>query len=152
MRPMDEAKQKLKRALELAIKDEEYTHQLYALAAEMAPDKRLKKILRELADQELSHKDKLQIFRLRKLGIAIFPDKREEKNIAEAVKKDRMEFQSLRRLAEFAVDYEQKTEETYLKLAESAKDEEARILFKDLAVEEAAHRLTFERITKGPSL
>ncbi len=138
-----------KAILEFAVKKEEQSHALYMMAQKKVDYQSSRKLLKELAQEELKHKEKL---------LAILADekkiptlgKRTEKiqdlKIVDAMKDTTLtEDADYQRILVFAAKREKLTHDYYASLAKSLEGTEIGTLFDKLAYEELTHKNRLER-------
>lgn len=126
--------EKVKAIVDMAIREEEYFHELYARAAELAESESAKQLLLRLSKEEQAHKE-----RLASLGTG---DLVLEQDIAvgeELALTPIDEFNSLKEIFEFAIRSEISAMERYSQLSLAVDDEQAKELFLWLVEQEQGH-------------
>ncbi|MBN1503094.1 ferritin family protein [Candidatus Woesearchaeota archaeon] len=144
----------LKLILEHAIKFEEYSAQLYMSAVEKTKVESVKRILKQLAGQELVHKQKLETLDYTTLGAKVIADKIEAIDVKDELMLTPLnEFGSLKEVFTFASKLEVDSRDMYQQLSNSVKEKKAKKLFSWLANEEEKHntilRETIESLGLG---
>jgi len=141
--------EKLKLLLESAIKEEEYAYQLYTAAMGKTSTDSVRKALKELAEQEKMHKEKLETLDAGKLGKFVTPDRIEKIDIADELLLTPIdEFNDLKQVFQFAIKKEIETREMYQDMANSVGDDNVKKLLNTLASEEARHEAMLRDLLK----
>ena len=130
--------------LDFAIAKEQEAHDLYAGLADTVERPAMREVFRDLAQEELGHKQKLEAIRGGELSG--FVDERvEDLKVADYLidveSEPDMDYRST---LVFAMKAEARAEALYLGLAAAARDTSVRDVFQGLAREEAAHKRSFE--------
>lgn len=132
---------KLTLIIEHAIKEEEYAFHLYTDMAEETTVESIKRLLTNLAEQEATHKEKLQTLNLG--NIRMLPAVISRIDVAEELALTPLdEFKSLEDAFKFAVIAEIRANEMYITLGKAAESPDAKKIFTLLAEEEAQHKAT----------
>ena len=140
--------QNLRAILEAAIKIEEQSYALYTMAQEKVKYSSSKKFLKELAQEELKHKEKLLAIlenreKLSELGSQA---KVQDLKIVDVMKNTALsEDADYQRILLYAAKLEKATYEYYSSLALGLEGTEAGNLFSKLAQEELTHKNKLER-------
>lgn len=128
--------EKLKFILEKAITEEEYFNQFYNTLADKASDESIKQALRQVAEQEQLHKEKLESLKV----ADVVPEKIDGLDIAEDLGLPPIEeFLDIKTMFEFAITQEIAAKLLYKDLAECMTDEQSKQLLLMLSDEEAKH-------------
>lgn len=130
--------------LRIAIDNEVEAYEFYLGVSEKAADDSIKAIFRELAEQEMGHRDLLTCYLsedAKPLNFADLPDYK----VAETVDKPKLslEMKPVDAIA-LAMKREEEAMEMYQDLASSSSDEEQKKLFMNLSVMEKGHKARLE--------
>ncbi|MCF7861501.1 hypothetical protein K9M79_04620 [Candidatus Woesearchaeota archaeon] len=132
--------------IELAIREEEYTYQLYKHAEMYTKDKEIIEKLSGLASIEHAHKAKLKSLYEVLTGNEFVDDEIQNMKISDAIIQDDIKFENIKELAEYALSIEDNAEHIYRGLASATSITEIKELFTALANEEAEHKEIFKRL------
>lgn len=142
-------KQSLNSILEAAVKVEEQSYALYIMAQEKVSYPSSKELLKELAKEELKHKEKLLAIignqqKISELGT--HAKKIQDLKIVDVLKDTALSKDAdYQRILVYAAKQEKATYEYYSSLALGFEDTEIGDLFSKLAQEELAHKNRLER-------
>jgi rubrerythrin len=133
------------RALEFAIAKEVEAHHFYLALADRVEDPKMRKVLENLAEEELEHKAKLDL-EVMKLGRTVSTEQRPGRSSDEYILSDRatlidMDYKDMLLLA---IEKEDAAFRIYVNLAGNTQDEESQEILLALAQEEVRHKLRFE--------
>jgi len=134
--------------LQAAIKMEEQSYALYTMAQEKVEHPSSKKMLKELAQEELKHKEKLLAMMRNESNIAELGAKArvQDLKIVDTMRNTALsEDADYQRLLIFAAKREKATYEYYDSLAKGLGDTATGELFRRLALEELTHKNRLER-------
>jgi rubrerythrin len=127
-----------------AAEEEDKSYKFYMDALDLTSDSAAKVWLRELAEEELKHKDMLQRFDTSKIK-TFKPDKTQDLHITEyLVDKDVTDIRDFQDVLIVAMKKEQKAYNFYVSMAKSSDSEDMRNLCKILAQEELKHKHKIE--------
>ena len=138
------AREEAQAVLDLAIRKEQETHQVYQQAAQATTDRGVKALATELAEEELNHAKVLrslelgrlqehEFVRIQTLGISDF-----------LLDKPTLEGAGLQDVLIFAMKREEKAHSFMAKMAEAVEDSLTRKLLEILAQEELKHKARLE--------
>ena len=136
--------------LDDAIKDEQYSYELYTRAVKKTKLKIAKNLLRQLADQELFHKQKLEEMRGNKTKLKT--EKLSTLKPEELMLTPITEFRDLQEIIKFAIKKEVAAKKRYNQLAKTVDSEEARKLLSFLEKEEKHHAELLRELKKELSI
>jgi rubrerythrin len=143
------AKLNLKAVLESAVKIEEQSYAVYAIAQEKVYSSSSKKFLKELAQEELKHKEKLLTIMENKeklSEIGLHTKAMQDLKIVDTMKDTTLsEDVDYQRILVYAAKREKSTYEYYNSLAAGFEDTEIGNLFSKLAQEELKHKNRLEK-------
>ena len=143
------SKPSLKAILEAAINVEEESYRLYTMAQEKVNYPSSKELLKELAGEELKHKEKLLVLMMNKAKISKLESQTESIQDLKIVDSMRdvtlTEDADYQTILVYAARREKSTHEYYKSLATVFKGTEAAELFSRLAKEELIHKNKIER-------
>ncbi|MBW3011795.1 ferritin family protein [Candidatus Woesearchaeota archaeon] len=127
----------MKKAINTAIKREDYSRKLYLHMAKQADVVSVKNLCRRLAKEELGHKNALKTLDPKKLEL-----KQKSKVLIgrTLVSTPVTELGGVRAMLTFAVDKEKKAEDQYKKLAKAVTNKKVKLLFTRLAAQENNHK------------
>ena len=143
------ARLNLKTILETAVKVEEQSYAFYSMAQEKVSYLSSKKFLKELAQEELKHKEKLLAImedkeKLSELGL--HARRIQDLKIVDIMKGTTLsEDADYQRILVYAADREKITYEYYNSLAAGFRNTKVRVLFTKLAQEELIHKSKLEK-------
>ena len=132
-------------ALEFAVSRERDAYNFYMVLAERVDNVEIKKILEELAQEELEHKAKLEL-ELVKMGNTV-PAEWEIPTFSEPSTQPDLQpilEMSYKELLMLAMEKEEASFRTYVNLASKINNEESRNVLLAIAEEEVKHKLRFE--------
>ena len=125
---------KLKRAIGMAVKKEEYAYKMYMKAYKKVELRGSKQLFKKLAGQELKHKKILQRMDLKKFDVKI------RFNVAKKLMLTPLsEIRELKEIMRQAIKREQESYDFYMKMARAFSGK-VKLLFKKLAGEEGKHK------------
>ena len=136
--------ERLEKIIGDAVAAEQYSYRLYMAASEKTDIDSIKTVLKKLAEQEESHKEKLLSLNIDELSFKNTPNNMELDITEEVLLTPIDKLGDLMDILKFAIQLEVKTQRKYLQLAEKVTDGNAQKLFAFLAREEDEH----ERILK----
>lgn len=131
--------------LEFAISKEVEAHHLYLALARHTDNPRIQEVLENLAEEELEHKERLQL-EIMKLGRTVTVEHKPPRPDSDYIFSDSqspldMDYKDLLLLA---MEKEEAAFRIYVKLAANIHEEESQELLLALAEEEVKHKLRFE--------
>ena len=136
--------------IQRAIRGEEDSHRLYTTAQDMIKDPAAKTTLKDLAEQELGHKAKLEALLRGSVPLAVAASKKgqvKDLQIGEFLELKPLTAESdLQDILIVAMKREEATGAFYSQMAELLEPGPARELFEMLAKEEIKHKLYVEQI------
>lgn len=141
---LKEMNERLEKIIGDAVAAEQYSYRLYMAASEKTDIDSIKTVLKKLAEQEESHKEKLLSLNIDELSFKNTPNNMELDITEEVLLTPIDKLGDLMDILKFAIQLEVKTQRKYLQLAEKVTDGNAQKLFAFLAREEDEH----ERILK----
>jgi len=130
--------------LDFAIKSEQSAFDFYTKLATNSKNIAMKKVFLEFAEEEKTHKKRLETIKeekIFKVEIAKIQDLKISEYITDVKQSDNMTYQEALILA---MKREKNAVKLYTDLSAIVEDDKMRILFKSLANEEAKHKLRFE--------
>jgi len=134
----------VKELIDKAARHEEESHKFYMDALNYVKDPASKVWLKELAEEELKHKEMLQNFDVSQVK-TFKPDKTQDLHITEfLVDKDVSEINDFQDVLVVAMKKEQKAYNLYVSMAQSSDSQEMKNLCKILAQEELKHKHKLE--------
>ncbi len=134
--------------LRFAIREEEAAHEFYISMMNITSDKRLRRVFHDFAEEEMSHREKLEEI-LQKKDAFDTPEAGREIKVSDfAVSGDYIgpggQGSEIQKLYAMAMTKEKASFKLYSDLADMATDEPCRQLLLSLAQEEAKHKLKLE--------
>jgi len=132
-----------------AISKEEEISSLYQDLSRRVQDARARILLKELSEEELRHKQKLQDFQKKKQEPGTGTKTIEDQHITSFLEKPNLnKYADLKEVLLSTIKDEEETHLFYISWAESMLEEESAVLLKKLAEEELRHRAKIEGIYK----
>lgn len=131
--------------LEFAISKEEEAHYFYLALSRRADTKKIRGILEMLADEELVHKERLEL-EMMKSGRTVTTEQKPPRPDSDYIMSDDQSLLDLdyQDVLLLAMQKEKAAFRTYINMAATAPDEEAQEMLLELAEEEVRHKLRFE--------
>lgn len=136
----------INKIIDVAIKKEEYSYELYKKHANLVENAGAKVMLNELADEELKHKAVLADLKNKSFSL------KGETQVADLKLDEFFEdavidaSATLQDVLIFAIKQEKVAQSSYAELANNAEAEEVKNLFNGLSAQEAAHALKLEQL------